>query len=84
MRTTHLENESEMFTTILLRSAQRLLAVALVVTVAGGMGGIALVACFASDVVASFASSSGSIVTPQAEFGPVPLDTELGTLGSPE
>jgi hypothetical protein len=73
-----------MFTTIILRSAQRLLAVTLVVTVAGGMGGMALVAYFARDLVAYFASSSGSIVTPQTEFGPAPLDAELGTLGSPE
>ena len=47
-----------MFTTVIQRFAQRLLPIALVVTVVGGM---ALVAYFAADLVEYFVSSSGSI-----------------------
>lgn len=68
-----------MFTTIILGTAQRLLAVAFIVTVAGGIGGIAVAANFAADLVTYFVYGSGWIVTRQAEFDPVPLDTELGT-----
>jgi hypothetical protein len=57
-----------MFTTVIQRLAQRLLSLALVVTVVGGMSGMALVAYFARDLVEYFISSSRSTA---AEFDPV-------------
>jgi hypothetical protein len=60
-----------MFTTVIQRFAQRLLPLTLVVTVVGGMGGTALVAYFAPDLVEYFVSSSGSIATWRT-FDPVP------------
>jgi hypothetical protein len=52
-----------MFTTLIQRLAQRLLRLALVVAVVGGMGGMAFVACFAPNVVEYFVSRSGSTAT---------------------
>jgi hypothetical protein len=57
-----------MFTTVVQRFAQRLLPLALVVTVEGGMSGMALVAYFAPNLVEYFVSSSRSTAT---EFDPV-------------
>jgi hypothetical protein len=53
--------------TVTQKFTQRLLPLALVFTVLGGMGGMALVAYFAPNLVEYFASSSGSS-TPQMEF----------------
>ena len=57
-----------MFTTVIQRFAQRLLPLALVVTVVGAMSGMALVACFAPDLVEYFVSRSGSIAPWRTEF----------------
>jgi hypothetical protein len=48
-----------MFTTVTQKFTQRLLPLALVFTVVGRWGGMALVACFAPNLVEYFASSSG-------------------------
>ena len=61
-----------MFTTVTQRLTQQLLPLALVVTVVGGMSGMALVAFFAPNLVEYFVSSSGS-ATWQTEFYPVPI-----------
>ena len=57
-----------MFTTVIQRFAQRLLSLALIVTVVGGMSGMALVAYFARDLVEYFISGSRPTA---AEFDPV-------------
>jgi hypothetical protein len=59
-----------MFTTIIQKFAQRLRRQALAVTVAGGMGGMALVAYFAPNLMDYFVSSSGSTAT---EVYPAPF-----------
>jgi hypothetical protein len=60
-----------MFTTVTQKFTQRLLPLALVFTVVGGWGGMALVACFAPNLVEYFASTSGS--SAQTEFYPAPI-----------
>lgn len=59
-----------MFTTIIQKFAQRLRRQALAVTVAGGMGGMALVAYFAPNLVDYFVSGSASTAT---ELDPAPM-----------
>ena len=56
-----------MFTNVTQKFTQRLLPLALVFTVVGGWGGMALVVCFAPYLVEYFASSSGPS-TPEMEF----------------
>jgi hypothetical protein len=51
-----------MFTTVIQRFARRLLSLALIVTVVGGMSGMALVAYFARDLVEYFISGSNRTV----------------------
>jgi hypothetical protein len=57
-----------MFTTVIERFAQRLLPLALVVAVAGGMIGMVLVAYFAPNLVEYFVRSPRSTAT---EFDPL-------------
>jgi hypothetical protein len=62
-----------MFTIVIQRFAQRLLPLALVASVVGGMSGMALVAYFARDLVDYFVSTLGWTATGQTEFYPVPI-----------
>ena len=64
-----------MFTTIIQKFARRLRRQALAVTVAGGMGGMALVAYFAPNLVEYFVSSPRSTAT---EFYPAPILPSAG------
>jgi hypothetical protein len=61
-----------MFSTVIQRFAQRLSPLALVITFVGGMSGMALVACFAPDLVEYFGASSVSIAPWRTEFDPPP------------
>ena len=65
-----------MFSTVIQKFAQRLSPPALVITFVGGMSGMALVACFAPDLVEYFAASSVSIAPWRTEFELAAFDLE--------
>jgi hypothetical protein len=61
-----------MFSTVIQRFARRLSPLALAITFVGGISGMALVACFAPDLVEYFAASSVSIAPGRTEFDSPP------------